>query len=47
MGNETGIKTVTPSPIDDVIYDLKGHRMTTSYLNPGIYIKSGKKILIK
>ena len=47
MGNETGIKTIVPSPIDDAIYDLKGHRMTTSYLTPGVYIKGGKKILIK
>jgi poly(3-hydroxybutyrate) depolymerase len=47
MGNETGIKTIVPSPIDDAIYDLKGHRMTTSYLKPEIYIKGGKKILIK
>jgi len=47
MGNETGIKAVVPSPIDDAIYDLEGHRMTTSYLKPGIYVKGGKKILIK
>ncbi len=44
----TGIKTVRTSlKDDDAIYDLRGCRVNASQLKPGIYLKGGKKILVK
>jgi len=34
---------VAPS---DAIYDLKGRRVGSGRLQPGIYIKGGKKVLV-
>ena len=44
----TGIKAVNNDlQDDDAIYDPIGYRMNADQLKPGIYIKGGKKILVK
>lgn len=45
-GSETGISEQTIS-IDDCIYDLCGRKVENANLPFGIYIKNGKKIIIK
>ena len=42
----TGISSVKAVPQDDMIYDLHGRRITTP-LKKGIYIRNGKKVVIK
>ena len=44
----TGIQTVQGSDkqVDDAIYTLQGHRVTTP-TKPGIYIRNGRKVVIK
>ena len=42
----TGISSVKAVPLDDMIYDLHGRRITTP-LKKGIYIRNGKKVVIK
>lgn len=32
---------------DDIIYDLEGNKVNLHHLSPGIYIRNGKKILVK
>lgn len=44
--NPTGIEDIfTTTPSDSSLYDLSGRKVTI--LRPGIYIKSGKKIMVK
>ncbi len=45
----TGIKDINyPQPQTDVLYDLSGYGIKNDYqLSKGIYIKNGKKYLIK
>ena len=43
----TDVKTVQTAAIpSDAIYDLKGRRVGSGRLQPGIYIKGGKKVLV-
>ena len=35
------------SPNEDVIFDLNGHKVEKTKLGKGLYIKNGKKIIIK
>ena len=45
----TGIRPATRKMVDDkgVTYDLLGRRMTNDQLSPGIYIRGGKKFVVK
>ncbi len=45
----TGIQQVytIKASDDDIVYDLQGRRMTSGNLRPGIYIKGGKKMVVK
>ena len=49
LQNTTGIKpTITDNNIKSgAIYNLQGRRIHSTYLKPGIYIRDGKKMLIK
>ena len=42
----SGIRSTTPLEQENVVYNLQGQRMTGS-MRSGIYIKNGKKIIIK
>ena len=46
----TGIEGIAPSnkePITNAVYDLQGRHVSNGQLRKGLYIKDGKKILIK
>jgi hypothetical protein len=44
----SGIKTIAAeNDASDTIFDLQGRRMTVKALKPGLYIKNGKKFIIK
>ena len=46
----TGIEGIAPTnkePITDAVYDLQGRHVSNGQLRKGLYIKDGKKILIK
>ncbi len=44
----SGIKTIaTEKDVSDTIFDLQGRQMTVKALKPGLYIKNGKKFIIK
>jgi GH35 family endo-1,4-beta-xylanase len=46
--SDTGIHDVQrDAPADDRYYDLHGRRVSASQLRPGIYIHSGRKVLVK
>ena len=44
-GETTGIKDVTVETANDDMYDLQGRRIVN--LDKGVYIKNGKKVVIK
>ena len=43
----TAVKSVGLNPARDAVYSLAGVRMLTSRLPAGVYIKNGKKIIVK
>lgn len=43
----TAVKSVGPNPARDAVYSLAGLRMLPGHLPAGIYIKNGKKIIVK
>jgi hypothetical protein len=42
----TSIRTITDNPSDDKWYDLNGRRISTP-TKKGLYIKNGKKVIVK
>lgn len=49
-GEYTGIRNInadTKNKADDTIYTLTGTKANAKTLRPGIYIQSGKKVVIK
>jgi hypothetical protein len=48
LGSTTGVKTIRLDRGDDTaIYDLLGRRVHADTLTPGIYIRNGKKYIVK
>ena len=52
MAEATGIDvfdcfTISPFDNSTLLYDLKGRRLSNGQIRPGIYIRNGKKVIIK
>ncbi len=44
----TGVEAVSVAPMaDDTVYDLYGRRVDASRLTPGIYVRGGRKIIVR
>ena len=43
----TGIQQVSNSHNENIVFDINGRKMNSTDLGKGIYIKNGKKIIIK
>lgn len=48
-GETTGVRTIAAEkqPLDDCTYDLGGRRVNPENMGKGIYIRSGKKVVLK
>ena len=47
VGSVTGISSVEADRRDGVFYDLQGRRLEGPLLRKGIYIRQGKKVIIR
>lgn len=47
LGSSSGIEEIMTGGKEDIIYDMRGNRVTKKPLAPGLYIINGQKTLIK
>lgn len=47
VGDGTGISSVEADGRDEILYDLQGRRLEGALLRKGIYIRQGKKVIIR
>ena len=48
LGTETSVRSIdNGQPTMDSIYDLSGRRIANGQLKKGVYVKSGRKVIVK